>query len=317
MSPVIISDKTIDLSVGLYRLHIEDCGNSGVRYLPKKADNFIDNSNTSHTLWDINYRIEPNPDFIEPEAAPLACVSQAVKPYRIYRTSSGSYLWIRCSKYKDIQLVYLISEDWSSWHLIYHNTDRLATDGFEELAYIFAYSVLNKKGIVFHGVVMDWNGMGVIVCAHSGVGKTTHTNMWREGENAVILNGDRALCCKEGETWYTYGSPWCGSSKDHINRGLPLKAVVILEQAEANQVSRLSSYQGFLELLQLAFAPDWEEKLFGASLNTMDDIVAGIPVLKLSCRPDSDSVEALKSELIRIKDSESMNSSVPVKNYYD
>jgi hypothetical protein len=141
--------------------------------------------------------------------------------------------------------------------------------------------------------------MGIVISAYSGVGKTTHARMWRDYENALILNGDRALCCKEDEEWYAYGAPWSGTSGESIQRRIKLKAIVILEQAKTNEVTTLSPLQGAKELLQHSFTPYWDEELVDCTLKTIDSIVVNIPILKLRCRPDQEAVATLKLELCK------------------
>jgi hypothetical protein len=301
MDKITINNKDQYLSIGTYSIHVSyPESNYGLYYLPDRTEQFLNDNLTKSNKLKINYTIRFENSFIEPEDTPIAGFDDGPFPYRIYQTSFGDYLWIRKDKYDEIQLVYRISNDWSSWKLIIDKSGSLGTYSFAELAYIFAYSVLNKGGVMFHGVVMEWQSMGIIFCAHSKVGKSTHTRMWRDNENALILNGDRALCCKEENSWYTYGAPWCGSSEEYSNRKVPLSVVVILERAEFNEVSVLSPLQGAMELIQLTFAPAWEENLMNCSLDSIDSIVQKVPVLKLKCRPDLEAVGVLKAELQKI-----------------
>lgn len=268
--------------------------------LPEKARPFLVKNPGFSRSKEIEYFIDLEDSFMEPISEPVAGFDDGPFPYRIYSEPSGDFLWIRKNKFGEIQLAYRIAEDWGIWRLVADNSGTVGSNSFAELAYIFAYSVLPWNGIVFHGVVMEWQGMGIIVCAHSGVGKSTHTRMWRDNENARILNGDRALCCKEGDQWFAYGAPWCGSSEEYCNRKVPLMAVVILEQAEFNEVKVIAPLKGAMELIQLAFAPAWDANSMNLTLDTIDNIVQKIPVLKLRCKPDMEAVAVLKTEISRI-----------------
>lgn len=298
----ILLEKTQKLSIGIYSIYIKNLTNGELYYLPDSAKEFLctkeylSTKDTYISEYNINYTIQFE-EIVEPDYAPKTRFDDGPFPYIIYQVPSGDFLWIRKNKYNMILLAYLISSDWSTWRLVTDNSESNGDHSFAELAYIFAYSILNKGGILFHGVVMEWQGMGVIVCAHSGVGKTTHTSMWRDNENAQIHNGDRALCCKEENRWYAYGAPWCGSSNEYTNHKVPLKAIVVLEQAVLNEVVVLSMLAGTLEIIQLAFAPTWEDKLMICSLNHIDDIIKNVVVLKLKCRADLDAVAVLKTEL--------------------
>lgn len=297
----ILSNTPFTISIGLYKINISCFYNNKAAYvLPDDIALFQDDSAEENTDWNIDYSILPQQKFIEPETLPMMSYEEGPMPYRIYKVDSESYLWIRKDKDKKNCLVYRISRNWSLWELIFDRTKGYSFNYIDELAYIFPYSILDKGGIMFHGVVMEWQALGIIVCAHSGVGKTTHTKLWKDHQNAFILNGDRALCCREEGTWFTYGAPWNGSSRECLNRKTILSAVVILEQAEVNQVIRLTPLRGACELISLTFAPAWEPVLMNCSLDLIDEIACNIPILKLKCTPDIEAVAVLKSELEKL-----------------
>ncbi|MDF2472236.1 MAG: hypothetical protein K0R21_18 [Anaerocolumna sp.] len=302
MSKLILSKKQIQLLIGKYTIQIfnKTIGLSHY-FLPDNMEQFLIDCKKEDSLFaaknNMEYNIQLTTPFVEPEDKPIAGFDQGPYPYSIYRINSGGYLWIRKNQDMQPKLVYQISEDWNTWSLLLDNSPNSGSDSFSELAYIFAYSVLNKGGIMFHGVVMQWEGMGIIICGHSGIGKTTHTRMWKDSENAKILNGDRALCYKKESIWYTSGAPWSGSSGEYSSKCAELKAVVILEQAEVNEIEVLPPLKGALELIQLAFAPAWDDKLINCSFDAIDDIAQNIQVLKLRCQPNLDAVSVLKAGL--------------------
>lgn len=290
------------ISMGNYAVRlIGEYANDASYEVPEDASLFLVDGTVDRSEWNLLYLIIPRREFIEPEGKPLDGFEEGPVPYRVYQEDSGNYLWVRKNKDKTNHLVYRISRNWSVWELLFDHTGGGSPDYFAELAYIFPYSVLNKHGIMFHGVVMEWKEMGIIVCAHSGVGKSTHTGMWKTGEGAQILNGDRALCFQRNERWYTCGAPWNGSSMECLNKSIKLRAVVILEQSETNQVVQLTSRQGALELISLTFAPNWEQELMNHALDLIDEITGDIPVFKLRCRPDTEAVALLKHELERYR----------------
>jgi hypothetical protein len=293
-------EKNNKVTIGIFNIHLYSTNLKAKHYLPNDFSLFRNNSSEINSYKVINYEINLDSSYDEPSKVPLSSFNEGPIPYKIYRLDTSDYLWIRVNKRNVTHLVFQISSDWNNWRLIYDNSINFGIDSFNELAYIFPYSILNKGGILFHGVVMEWRGIGILVCAHSGVGKTTHTRMWKEHENALIINGDRALCCMDNNKWYTYGCPWNGSSGECLNRKAELKAIVILEQAPINQVATLTPIEGALELIPLAFAPDWEETLMNHAIDTIDDIVQNIPVLKLRCTPDLEAVTTLKNKLEEI-----------------
>lgn len=299
--PYKVSCFPMVLSMGNYAIRLIGKYGEDTSYeVPDEASLFLVDGIADRSEWNILYFVIPQKEFEEPEGKPLAGFEEGPVPYRIYKEDNGNYLWVRKDKDKNNHLVYRISKNWRIWELLFDHTGGGSPDFFMELAYIFPYSVLNKQGIMFHGVVMEWNAMGIIVCAHSGVGKTTHTELWKTGEGAHILNGDRALCFRKNERWYTCGAPWNGSSMECMNKSVELRMIVILERSETNRVVQLTRRQAALELIALTFAPAWDQELMDHALDLIDGITRDITVLKLQCRPDYEAVSLLKQELIDI-----------------
>lgn len=296
-----IFKNSLLLSIGNYRIHLlclseifSPC------YLPERVENYLYRCEDSAVQLDFIYEIQLKSSPNIPKDKPIAAKEDVPFPYQIYEIRENGivqYIWIWKNKKDEIQLIYKITEEWSRWTLIIDNTGSKGIDAFAYLSHIFAYSILNKSGIMFHGVVMEWKGIGILVCAPSGTGKTTHTNMWKTTEGATIINGDRALCMIEEGVWYAYGAPWSGSSLENLNCKVKINVIVVLEQSNHNELSLLSGIQGGLELIQLAFAPNWNEGMLNKAMDAIDSIIQNIPILKLSCRPDLEAVRVLKEGL--------------------
>ena len=104
----------------------------------------------------------------------------------------------------DFRIELIVDSDFRSICITH---DSSATNGmqvYEYIGQIVPYALLNKKNIVFHGVLLEHKGKTFIIAADSGVGKTTHARLWRDTENALILNGNLAAVCKSGDRWYGY-----------------------------------------------------------------------------------------------------------------
>lgn len=289
------------LMVGPYRLEIVQYGPVSDFSLPVEADAFIDRSARDGNEPDFTCIIseEQLPDISKYDC--IAALRGGPMPYSISRMGKDELLWIRYDNRDKVRLAYLISEGWSKWRLIADRSKTKGEDCFWELGFIFAYSVLKKAGLMLHGVVMEWSGMGILVCAPSGTGKSTHTNMWESREKARIINGDKALCFRDGDVWYSSGAPWCGSSGKYINKRVPISAIILLERGKTNSISRISPLEGAINLIGLAYAPDWSVELTNLALDLLDELVKRVPVYRLSCRPDYGAVDVLKQELLNLK----------------
>lgn len=219
----------------------------------------------------------------------------------IYKDDNGYIIWIlnRIKSNEDV-IIYEINNKWNHCKLIYDITNTNNTYPFEYLSRIFSYFTITEGGVVLHGVLMEYNGKGVIISAPSGTGKTTHARMWRDTQRALIINGDRALCRKIDGKWTGFGMPWCGTSGEYINRSIQIDAIVVLEQAKENSVEKLDILQAFNHMMQNITAPTWEKKLLNKAMDCLEDMVNEIPVYKLKCTPDIEAVEVLKKEINKL-----------------
>ena len=214
-------------------------------------------------------------------------------PTFLYRRHDGQFDWITKQKDRSPGLSFRISRDWNQFVLYEDHTKTNGERAFHEFGSLFSYAVLNHHACVLHGVVMEYNGMGILVLASAGTGKTTHTRMWRDHKNALILNGDRCLCRKKDGVWYAYGMPWSGSSGEYINRRVPISCIVCLNRGLQNTVQPLSIFDGTISLMQRIFAPAWPGELQNQAFSYCEELASEIPVLDFYCRPDLESVEVL------------------------
>lgn len=157
--------------------------------------------------------------------------------------------------------------------------------------------LLQKGALVFHSSYIDWDGEAILFAGPSGTGKSTQADLWKEYANADIINGDRALLRKKDDIWHAYGYPCCGSSDICKNRTLPLKAIVILEKGEKNEVHELTMGQKYRALFTGSEMYLWYEKEMELVNKLVEEIIKDVRVLKLVCRPDEDAVEVLKTVL--------------------
>jgi len=228
-------------------------------------------------------------------------------PTFLYQRNDGQFDWITKQKNRSPGMSFRISSDWTQFVLYQDHTERKGERAFREFGSLFSYAVLNHYACVLHGVVMEYDGMGILVVAPAGTGKTTHTRMWRDYKNALILNGDRCLCRKKDGVWYAYGMPWSGSSGEYINRRVPVSCIVNLNRGSENTVHPLSIFDGSIRLMQRIFAPAWPGQLQNQAFSYCEELASEIPVLDFYCKPDLESVEILERAIRYVADNSKLN----------
>lgn len=100
-------------------------------------------------------------------------------------------------------------------------------------------------GAILHSSFIDVGGEAVLFTAPSGTGKSTQAELWREHRGAVVVNGDRSVLRIVDSVPCASGLPYSGSSGICLNRTLPLRAIVYIEQAMENSVTRLHGFAAF------------------------------------------------------------------------
>ncbi|NLT15818.1 MAG: hypothetical protein GXY05_15950 [Clostridiales bacterium] len=152
-------------------------------------------------------------------------------------------------------------------------------------------------GFVMHGSVVEHNGLGVVFTASSGVGKTTHAELWAKHFADPIINGDRAVLRVIGEEVFVYGSPWSGSSVYVVNSKAPLAAIIVLEQADVNQIRKLNILESLQYFATHCYLPVWSGELTALCMKTLDEVLKRTPVYLLQCRPDQASAELVRDTI--------------------
>lgn len=209
------------------------------------------------------------------------------------------FQYIRKSNQK-AYVTFSAERDYREICLLEDNTNSYRVFPFEYLGQIIPFSALTFKILTLHAVLMEYDGKGIVLSAPSGTGKSTHAHFWRDCYRALIINGDRALCGKENSIWTGYGMPWCGSSGEYINRDVPIRAIVVLQQAEENEARLLTPLEGFQRMYENLVLPQWDKDKVNQGLDLFDDMLANIPVYLLKCRPEAEAAAVLKREIDKL-----------------
>ncbi len=118
-------------------------------------------------------------------------------------------------------------------------------------------------GFLMHGVAADVNGTGVAFLAKSGVGKSTHVNLWKQvlKEKITIINGDKPLVRNINGDIYAYGTPWAGKEGIHKNTKVKLSKICFVERSETNECINLQKKEVLERIFPQIYKPKETAKL--------------------------------------------------------
>lgn len=159
--------------------------------------------------------------------------------------------------------------------------------------------LLHCDRLILHAAFVDTEYGGVLFSGPSGVGKSTQAELWERYAGARLVNGDKTVLSPEETGWWAHGSPYAGSSRCFVNRGLPLRTVVLLEQGSSCTLRRLPIGEAFRKLYANTVVNSWNAAYVARVCALLSELAAAVPVYHLTCTPDKAAVDMLKTELER------------------
>lgn len=149
----------------------------------------------------------------------------------------------------------------------------------------FYNQLLRFDGMMLHASAIAVDGKAYLFAADSGVGKSTHTGLWRQvlGDDRVrIINDDKpALRLMDG-VWYACGTPWSGKYGQNANLCCPVAGICLLERGRQNKIVPYEDNDIIFRFLKYTYRPNaaqYKEML----LRHIGSILEQVPVWKLEC----------------------------------
>ena len=152
--------------------------------------------------------------------------------------------------------------------------------------------LIEENIILFHGSAVAVDGTAYLFTAGSGVGKSTHTRLWKEyfGKRAIMVNDDKPLLKAGSGSITIFGTPWNGKHKLGSNFAVPLKSICVIMRSEQNHIEQITGSHAYTMLLQHAYKPMNMRKL-AKTLDILDIISNNTAVYKLYCNMEVKAAE--------------------------
>lgn len=177
---------------------------------------------------------------------------------------------------------------------LYLNFDNSVTEYVLSQYAVFHFLFLDNDCILMHGSSILYKNKGIIFTAKSGVGKSTHTRLWRNLSDAITINDDKNILSLKDDKVYLYSSPWSGKHRLDTNTNSTLDAIVFLYQNKENVVQRLKPLEGFKRLLSQIEALSEENKEYW---NQITDRLLEVPMYLYGCNMENEAFEIIKNRL--------------------
>lgn len=162
---------------------------------------------------------------------------------------------------------------------------------------IMRTAILFSGGVVVHAGGLDDNGRGIVFMGHSGAGKSTQVQHWKEEPGVIVMNDDRIALRPGTDGFICCGTPWGGTTGIAVNHSASLSALILLEQADANQIRQIDPAAAASMVLARTFLPYWDARLMDLAMRNLDKLLTNVPIYRLGCRPEKEVVALVRSVL--------------------
>lgn len=175
--------------------------------------------------------------------------------------------------------------------------NKMANDEYLLTQYVFPWFIMKKhKAIWMHGSSILFNSKAILFSAPSGVGKSTHTRLWKQYvPNIEHINDDKNIIIFQNNQLTLYGNPWSGKHQIDSNISAPLVAIVFLYQSKENKIVKLSKKEAFLKIFKQVIQPF--DKSVIDDWNDVTDELLKVPIYELGCNISVDAVNLIKKTL--------------------
>ena len=158
----------------------------------------------------------------------------------------------------------------------------------------------NYDGFLMHGVFFEAEGRGILLCARSGVGKSTHMALWKQllGDKCRIINGDKPLIRIIDGKPYAYGTPWCGKEGIHINDKAVLTDICFIERNETNITEEYTDPDMITRLFKQVYLPKADPLQKLAVLDLTGKVIESVKFWKIRCNKDIEAAQVAYAKIM-------------------
>lgn len=184
---------------------------------------------------------------------------------------------------------------------------------FHAIRHFFLFFAQSQGFFAIHSASILYQDQVWLFSGHSGMGKSTHTNLWKEQFGTEIINGDLNLIGwnsgkqdssgqnvnKLGSKGHpiVYGMPWCGTSGIASTKSYPLGGIVLLGRSDNDHFESLTNDQKIVRVMQRMISPVWTEDMLEANLKCAAKLAKEVPIYYLLCTKEPSAAYVMKARI--------------------
>ena len=162
-----------------------------------------------------------------------------------------------------------------------------------------------NNALFLHASVIDVDGIGVAFAAHSGIGKTTHTLLWREllDDKMTIVNGDKPVIrfFEDKKYPFAYGAPWCGKEHFGTTGKVALKHICFIQRGEKNVCEPIKPNDALDLIFNQVYIPKNNQIAVYNTLSLIDRLLNVCKLWRITCKPNIEAAQIAYNTIFKEK----------------
>ena len=179
-------------------------------------------------------------------------------------------------------------------------SENFVTDLFHAIRFVYLYLAQRNGLFALHSASILYQDKAWLFSGRSGMGKSTHTNLWKQIFHTPIINGDLNLLSITPDGPVVYGMPWCGTSGIADSASHPLGGIVLLKQATKDSCVTLPENKKALLVMQRFISPTWTKEMLLCNLNFTESLAKQTPICQLLCTKEPSAAYTIKKWIDQI-----------------
>lgn len=172
----------------------------------------------------------------------------------------------------------------------------------EEFSYAgkFCRSIIKHNAMLIHSSAIEYKGKAYLFSADSGVGKSTHTALWRKafGNEVKMINDDKPVVRIIDGKAIVYGTPFDGGSGIANNISAPLGAIVFIERGENNSIRKAKTSE-IIRKLYFSTAHFVSRDTADKMLTNFENLISCTNFYILTCNMDISAAYTARNAIVK------------------
>lgn len=230
-------------------------------------------------------------------------VEQGFIVLSVYKNESGHYFEFTQPGSEVVNGRLWISADYSCAKLSLEGSELAQWLTFNTgVNFCFLLATARHGTVLAHSSCVVYKDKAYLFLGKSGTGKSTHSRMWLNAlENVVLMNDDHPVIrVNEDGQAIAYGSPWSGKTPCYKNMQAPIGGIIRIVRAPYNKARRLSIIESYASLMTSFSGMTWEKDLADGRDKTIQGIIKSVPCWAMECLPDEDAARVCSKAVAEV-----------------